>query len=244
MTAKQPTNREGFDWLIDAMVEDVLNASDEDILSGACDDRSVSSASDARKIFARALESVGSIAQTLVNGAQNLPNTGDSGSHHQALPTQPSIGPRREDVGSNVASLDAHRNYKDAGQAERLRTRAPMPLQAAAADLTALTFEANFERDFEKVLDEYETLELPQGRISFCDDGTVVCVEFAEDICPTVLEFWVVLEPGVEDGLGYQLRRSERYPGHFEVEGMTTDEMERLVERHRGAPSRYPISWR
>jgi hypothetical protein len=241
MTAKHPTNREGFDWLIDAMVEDVLNASDEDILSGAYDGSSVSSASDVRKIFARALESVGSVAQTWANGAQKLPNTGDSGPHHQAPPTEPSIGP---DVGSNVASLEAHRSHKDTGQPERLRTRAPMPLQAAAADLTALTFEANFERDFEKVLDEYETLELPQGRISFCDDGTVVCVEFADDVCPTLLEFWVALELGVEDGLGYQLRRSERYPGHFEVEGMTTDKMERLVECHIGAPSRYPISWR
>lgn len=85
--------------------------------------------------------------------------------------------------------------------------------------------------------DRLETINLPQGQITFWDGGKVTYVSFAEGADKTTLEFG-------SEKRAYMLKRCTDYPGLFEVVGLTPADADDFTFSHLHEPDLFPITWR
>ena len=87
----------------------------------------------------------------------------------------------------------------------------------------------------ERPIVDFETLDVPEGRITFLDDSTSVFVRFSEGVAPSVLQL------GANE---FPLRVSERDPELHIVEGLGCVEADTFVVKHIEAPEQFPIRWK
>lgn len=119
MTADPKKEREALDWLVDALVEDVISASEEDILAEAVEEGidSVQVATDMRAIFERAVNEGGkaklAAAKAAVRLATSQPETGYKANMQEARRRYEAMFGRADDLTLTMAAR------KGKGESER-----------------------------------------------------------------------------------------------------------------------------
>lgn len=81
----------------------------------------------------------------------------------------------------------------------------------------------------------FETLDLPQGKIAFSDDGSRVLVHITAEVPASVLIL------GIDE---YVLRPSESHAGWLIVDGLDCDDADEFLLRHSETPARFLVTWR